>query len=151
MATLTVDRRQYPLVNRRTLLGGIAGASTVGLAGCADRVLELSMSLPIIVNVENETDVERNVTITAHEIDTNRQTFDEAVSAPTESTATLGRLPNDDAQVVVELMAPTTGEDSPDDGDAEIVDVEETLVGESTQSLTIYITDDGLELELAYR
>ena len=131
----------------------MAAAGAFGLSGCIDRIRALSISTPVLITIDNETDVDQSVAITANALDDDRQTYDEAVTAPPDQTTTLGRLSNFDQQVVVDLhrssIDPEEAEQSEDDDD--IVDTENTLVGENTQGLRIIVTDDGVELELNQR
>ena len=131
----------------------MAAAGTFGLSGCIDRIRALNISTPVLITIDNETDVDQSVAITAHALEDDRQTYDEAVTAPPDQTTTLGRLSNFDQQVVVDLhrssIDPEEAERSEDDDD--IVDSEDTLVGENTQGLRIIVTNDGVELELNQR
>lgn len=137
-------------MNRRQLLGVAAGAiSTAALAGCVERLEALELSTPVLVNIENHTDVERNVAIRAYELDADRQTYDESVSVPTEGTTNLGHISNAEQQVEVELFEPGATADA--DGDPSPIDEESTFIGDDTQSLLVIITEDGLELELSAR
>ena len=138
-------------VKRRTLLAGAGGVSVFGLAGYL--IYEMTLSLPILVIVENETDAERNVAIRAVELGTDREMFDAAFNAPVDSTATPGRIPNDDAQVLVQVMEPAAEvAEADDDHDGDDVAFEATtLIGADTKQLFVTITDDGVELEQEYR
>ena len=138
-------------MKRRTLLAGAGGVSVFGVAGYL--IYEMTLSLPVLVIVENETDAERNVAIRAVELGTDRETFDAAFNAPVDSTATPGRIPNDDAQVQVLVMDPAAEvAEADDDPDGDDVAFEETtLIGEDTKQLFITITDDGVEIEQEYR
>ncbi len=134
-------------MNRRTLLAALGGLSAFGFLGYL--INEMRLSLPVIIRVENVTDVDRNVTITAHELETDRQTFDASFSVPTDSTATPGRLSNSDLYVEITLMEPPD-ETEPDE-EPGVAAVEETLIGDSTQRINVTITDDGLDVDIDYR
>ena len=164
--------------------------------------------MPVLVYIENETGVNRNVVITAEHLDDGRGMYNEAVIVPPDHTTNLGHLTNTDQVVRVVLIegaadaeqsdvedgqsgAPddaqedddtgTTddgdgedsvdGDDGPtdapgdgyggaerehagdeyDDSDDDVEAIEETLIGEATQSITVHITDDGLHLEIQAR
>ncbi|WP_254862740.1 hypothetical protein [Halovivax gelatinilyticus] len=134
-------------MNRRTILAAVGGLSAFGFVGYL--ISEMRLSLPVLIRVMNETDTDRNVAITAYEVDTDRQTFDASFNVPVDSTATPGRLSNSDAYVEVVLMEPLS--DSDDGEETAIADTAETFTGENTQRLTVYITDDGLEIDEEYR
>lgn len=146
-------------MNRRTVLRIAAVVPAAALAGCTERLQSVGLTVPVLVYIENETDVDRNVAVTAYAIDDDRQTYDEAFNAPSDHAASVGHLSNFDQQVRVELFESSRTTEGDDDvggeGDeydqADVIADEETLIGESTQSLTIYITDEGLDLELEYR
>lgn len=140
-------------MHRRTALGSIVTVGSLGLSGCIDRIRALSISTPVLITIENETAVDQSVAITAYALEDGRQTYDEAVTAPPDQTTTLGRLSNFDQQVVVELHRSAVEPDDPDWGEDEddLVDTEETLVGENTQGLRIIVTDDGVDIDLNQR
>ena len=144
---------------------GVCGAGILwSTAGCLERVRSLELSTPVPITIQNTTALERNLTVTAYEIETNRQTYDEAVNAPATTTTSLGHLTNDDQQVTIELFPHHLSSDERDhsesnDGEqasesnesSDIVEVEQTLIGQNTQSLQIVITEVGLDLHIEYR
>lgn len=176
--TLTVVQSLRLPVNRRTLLGTAATLPAIALAGCQ----ALGFSTPVILNIENETDTDRNVAVTAYNLDDDRRTYDESVNAPPGNTASLGHLTNTEQVVSVALFegpsrdesandasaddGDTTSDDgesderdddtdrsddTPDESDDDVEAVEETFIGDRTQSITIHITDDGIYLDVASR
>ena len=128
-------------MNRRTLLRVGAGSLPFAfLSGCLS---SLSLGTPVTVHIENETDVNRNVAITAFDTRDDRGTYDQSVNAPANQAASLGPLRNTSQYVRVELFY--------EDEDEDTIEVEETFIGERTRAFVVIITEDGLELEVDER
>ncbi|MCU4740520.1 hypothetical protein [Natronoglomus mannanivorans] len=128
-------------MNRRTLLRAGIPLSVVALSGCLSSIQDLRLSTPVVIEIENEMENNQNVVITAHALADDRQTYDEAVSVSPDQTTTVGRLSDEDQHVRTALV----------DSDGNELDVEETFVGERTQSLGIVIIDGGIELDVRER
>lgn len=132
-------------MNRRTVLEAAGGLSAFGLVGYF--IYEFSLSMPVIITATNGTDSPQGLVVEVTALETNQRRLDEAVTVPTSGSTQIGRVPNADAQVAVDLVE--LSGDSADEN--AVLDTGETLVGEDTKSVTIHVTDDGLDLELAYR
>lgn len=128
-------------MNRRTLLRAGISLPFVALTGCLSSIQDLRLSTPIAVQIKNEMDDNRNVVITAHALADDRQTYDEAVSASSDQTTSVGHLTDEEQHVRVALV----------DDDGNELDVEETFVDERTKSLAIVIVDEAIELEVDQR
>lgn len=145
MATLTGSQSRIPRVNRRTLLGAAGGLSAFGLVSYF--IYEFSLSIPVLITATNETGTPQGLLVKAQDMETNQQRLDEAVTVPSDGSTQIGRVPNADAQISVELVE--LAGDSVDE--ESVIDSASTFVGEDTKRLTIAIADDSLELELEYR
>ena len=99
-------------MKRRAALRAGAVTGTVALAGCVEWLGQLGLSTPVLVHIENETDLDRTVAITAFELETDRGTYDEAVNAPPDQTTNLGHLTNTDQLVRVVLFEPYVDPDT---------------------------------------
>lgn len=146
MATLTGSRCRVIDVNRRTLLGAAGGLSAFGLVSYF--IYEFSLSIPVLITAENETDRTRGLVVEGYEQGTERQLLESSVTIQPDVSTQIGRVPNTDARITVDLV--DLGEESePDEGAVRASD--STFVNEDTKGVTIKITDEGLTLELEYR
>lgn len=122
-----------------------------------DRISAIELSTPVVVTIQNETSIDRSVSITAETSDESRGTYDEAVVAPAGHTTNLGHMSNISQFVTVRLFEPAvdvesdTDVDDGEDEDAGVTAVEDAIVTDSTQSLTVIVTDSDLELEIEER
>lgn len=124
-------------MNRRSVLRVVGAAAVTATAGCIERIRNLQLSLPVAMNVVNETETIHDVVIEAFAAGERRQTYDESVTVQPGQTANLGHLDTEPQRLRVSLI------------DAGVT--EEADVGEDTQRVDAVIRDDGLELELSTR
>lgn len=135
-------------MNRRTLLGAAGGLSAFGLVSYF--IYEFSLSIPVLVTAENETDRTRGLIVEGYEQGTERQLMESSVTIQPDVSTQIGRLPNTDARLTVDLVDLAEGSEPEPDEDA-VQGSDSTFVNEETKSVTIKITDEGLVLDLEYR
>ncbi|MFC4988774.1 hypothetical protein [Saliphagus infecundisoli] len=134
-------------MNRRTLLRAGTALPLAALAGCLGSIQDLRLSTPVTLRIENESDDNRNVVIVAHTVDDDRQTYDEAVSAPPEQSASVGHLSDEEQHLRVELVD-ESGEE-PESG--EVIASEETFIGADTRSVVVYVSTEDVRVEVNRR
>lgn len=134
-------------MNRRTLLRAGSALPLAGFAGCLGSIQDLRISTPVTLRIENRTDSNRNVVIVAHTVEDDRQTYDEAVTAPPDQSTSVGHLSDEEQHLRIELVEDTGSEP----GGGEVIASEETFIGEDTQSVVAYISEEGLSIEVERR
>ncbi len=131
-------------MNRRTLLRAGSALLLPGLAGCLGSIQDLRLSTPVTLRIENESDGNRNVVIVAHSVEDDRQTYDEAVSAPPDQSTSVGHLSDEEQHLRIELVDESVEEP----GSGEVIASEETFIGEDTQSVAVYVSAESVRIEV---
>lgn len=135
---------QPPSVYRRRVLTSTVGVMSVGLAGCIDDYFGgRSIRTPIPVSAESQASEPIFLEITAESVDDGRESYLKEVSIQPNESAALPRLSNTDQVFRVAVIDR--------DNDNEVKRFETVTITRRTQSVTILLGDDSLEIETSIR